>query len=183
MARRSFRRPKQGIHLRSAKDLYNVLSILPNYLRRADLTVFERAFIEAGIVPRNFLLKHAPSPASLDESIATLLAKDQIVVLRDFDEDGRPLGEFFKLAHTPQPKPFRAGRYVTAEHPSVYQSKGGSHPNVNVPMFKKDRNFLWYLGEGRLSEGLQMALNHIRKHMDIFREDYPQFSDLPKDVL
>lgn len=138
--------------------------------KRPDLNFYERALMVRGVIPKSYLLKKAPRRA-VDAMMAEWLVYDLIEVVKENDV------EFIIPIGTAQPKPMRKGRFIKAEHPDHY-NPASSRPKVSVPLLRRDRNLLWYLGDGRIGEGAQAICHWFRKTMN--RDDYP---DIPEDVL
>jgi hypothetical protein len=137
--------------------------------KRGDIDFFERALIERGLVPKSYLLKHGEL-REIDKFISELIDAGRIQKVSQNDV------EIF-IPIPPEIKPFRAGRYTRAEHPKTWRPRG-TRPNIPMPMSPKDRNLLWYLGDGRLGEGLQELTAWFRK--TVKRESFP---NVPEDVL
>lgn len=192
-------RPSKRLRIRGPGDLRNLLVDIPRLANRPEASLFEAALLRAHILPRSFLEKQIKFTSihrsgHLNEAIAPLLLSGELERIvdpqylwsdpqaGDYDENPPAAAEFFKTPAPLPPKPFRAGRYISAEHPDHYKPRG-TRERIPMPLSIKNRSLLWYLGEGRLGEGLEMALFFIRRHISTFREDHPQFNDLPKDVL
>lgn len=139
-----------------------------------DLTFYERELVEHGVIPKSYLLKKAPR-RGLDSALAALIAQDMIKIVTR--EDGDEI--IVPLLSTKPPAPMRKGRFVKAVHPSAY-NPGETRPNVNVPLLRRDRNLLWFIGDGRLGEGAQIVLHFVRKNLKRFKEQHPNIT-LPEN--
>lgn len=157
------------LYLRSPQEFINFFARIDRAALRSDLNFFEQALIGNGIMPVSFLLKHSP-PRVVYRTLAQLEDAGQIQRVRQNDVE-------LVIPIPPKIKPFRAGRYTKAVHPRDYKPQG-SRDKIPIPIGRKDRNLLWYLGEGRLGEGLEGLCHWFRKTMD--PGDYPH---VPKDVL
>lgn len=187
---RKLQSPKSAIRVRSPAELLALLVNAPRYLRRADLTPFERLLLshDPPIVPKALLLKHN-HPLHIDTAIADLLDQQKIALVTeifeppiDSSDQNTVRGEFIHLVIEPPAKPMRRGRYVQAQHPDDYRPKG-TRPVVQVPMLRKDRNLVWYLGNGRMGDGIQSLCHLFREFHYRMLKSYPPLADLPKDVL
>lgn len=177
-------RPTKRLRLRSSSELRNLLGDLPRLSARPEVTPFEAQLLRCNILPRSFLEKQGGAAGHLNEILAPLLLSGELErLIYLWEASSTQSAEFFVVPRPPSPRPFRAGRYVRAEHPNDYQPKG-SRDRIPVPLSRRDRNLLWYLGEGRLGEGLEMALYFIRSHIDLFRKAHPEISaTIPEEVL